>query len=73
MLNKDSLIHYLKIFTEVFIPTPGSFFMIGTLLNLAFNPFKCSLKTVLTLLHSSVTSGSNLCKSSCEVDGRDSA
>ena len=30
-----------------------------------------SLKTVLTLLHSSVTRGSSLCKGSCKVDGRE--
>ena len=31
---------------------PGSFFRIGTLLNLAFNPFEGRFKTVLTLLQS---------------------
>ena len=72
-MNKDSLIQYLKIVTGMFIAMPGSFFRIGTLLNVGFNPFKGSLKIVSTLLHSSVTSGSSLCKGSCKVDGRDSA
>ena len=34
---------------------PDSFFRISTLLDLAFNPLKGSLDTVLTLLHNSVT------------------
>ena len=49
LLNKNYLIHYVKVFTGVFVATPGSSFRIGTLLILAFDLVKGSLKSVLGL------------------------
>ena len=70
LLNKNSLIHDFKIITGVIITMSDSSFGIGTLLNLALDPFEGSLDTVLTLLHNSVTGGYSPSESSCKIDGR---
>ena len=45
LLNKNSLIHDFKIITGIIITTSDSSFGIGTLLNLALDPFEGSLDT----------------------------
>ena len=65
-MNKNSLIQ--NSVTGVMISIPCCFFRIGTFLNLAFNIFEGRLKTVLTLLHSSVTGRSSLSKGSRKVE-----
>ena len=69
-LLNNSLIHDFQIITSVIITTPDSFFGIGTLLNLALDPFAGSLDTVLTLLHNSVTGGGSPSESRCKIDVR---